>query len=560
MGYGLAWLGVVLTGAFALYLPNRYSRVSLFLALLAFLVMSVEKVMPNAIYRVKQLGKNAVWLPFLAAVGTCAAVLWIIQRDTGSWLSQIKGVRLTWNVALAAGILAGVFVLRLLSRGVPTDRLRWPGNSKIRKWHWLVLGVLALISSWSYVSRTEGRDMYLAIDDHSKNVMAFFESLPVDSRIMGHPCAMNSVAFLAKRSVLWSCKQPASGRPNVMDDTVKAYFGESLFGVFQFCQQHDVDYLYVDPKSFPKGNQYALLEVPSELKIYEDAGHFVIPCRPPPGEPDIPLELAQMEDAKLTWLAIDPALVQQGSNVDVHLFWEKLNPSAETLQLCLSLISEADDATVPECTSLITARDVRQLEGKAFGFMTYTLEVSPYLNRGNYQIFAEVVSSTDSSSESLTGVIGEIDFNATPRTFASQEDQGAANSIASWADQIALIDVNASNSENHTLEIDLSWRALERMSRSNKVFAHLVAKNGTGLIAQADAVPRNWAYPTNWWEKGEIVTDTLNIPIDGISPGSYQLWLGLYDEETLERLPLDGPTPSDDASYQDAIKIAELEL
>jgi hypothetical protein len=560
IGYGLAWLGVTLVGSFVLYLPSRYLRASVFLVFLAFLFMSAEKVVPNALNRLKQLDKKTVWLPFLAAAGVCFVLLWLIQNDVLIQLSTTKVVRLTWNVVLAAGILAGGLVLRILSQNVPADRLRLAEEPKIKKWQWLAIGILALISSWSYISHTEIRDLYLTTDDELKNVMAFLGSLPVESRIMGQPCTMDAVALLSKRSVLWSCEQPSNRGAKVEEDTRNAYYGESLIEIFQFCQRYDVDYLYVDSRSFLEGDQYALLAVPDEQKIYDDNGHFVMPCRPSSGTSDIPVELAQMEEADLMWLAVDPMLVQQGSNTDIHLYWENLNPGVEIPQLCFSLNSQAGNATNADCMPLGAASDIRQLGDKTFAFTTYELEVSPYLNSGKYAILVEVASSNANADEPATGVIGEINLNAKPRTFASHEDQGPVNLIASWGDQIALIDATTSLSEDRSLVIDFTWQALARTPKSNKVLVHLIGATGPEPVAQADAVPRNWTYPTNWWEKGEIVTDTLTISIDGISPGSYQLMLGLYDEETLERLPLDDPISSGEPTNQDVIKIAELEL
>ena len=175
-------------------------------------------------------------------------------------------------------------------------------------------------------------------------------------------------------------------------------------------------------------------------------------------------------------------------------------------------------------------------------------------------MLAEVPSSNESSGRPAKGMVGEIDFEAKQRKFVSQEDQGLLDPIASWSDQIALISADIVKTNDQSLEIDLNWQALERMARSNKVFVHLAGTNGIGPVAQVDAVPRNWTYPTNWWEKGEIVTDTLNLPLDQVEPGSYQLWLGLYDEETLERLPLDSSNAADNPLYQNAIKLAELTL
>ncbi|MGD2079334.1 MAG: hypothetical protein PVH18_13200, partial [Chloroflexota bacterium] len=319
IGYALGWFGVVLTGSFILYLPNRYSRVGIFLALLAFVVMSAEEAIPSALTRLKQSNRRIAWLPILVTVGTCLALLWFIQGDILVRLSSTKVVEMTWNVVLAAGIFAGALTIRALDRFIPDDRRRLSGDVQIKGWQWALIGVLALIPNWPYISQTHGKDLYLTIDENSKNVMAYLETVPVESRIMGQPCAMDSVAFLTKRSVLWSCKQPVAPI-DVRNDSIAAYNGDSLIEVFQFCQRHDVDYMVVDTNSFPDGTQPALLDVPNDLKVYESGDQFVMLCRPPTGVGNIPPPLAGMEAANLAWTEIDPADVQQGSNTNLYLY------------------------------------------------------------------------------------------------------------------------------------------------------------------------------------------------------------------------------------------------
>ena len=49
-------------------------------------------------------------------------------------------------------------------------------------------------------------------------------------------------------------------------------------------------------------------------------------------------------------------------------------------------------------------------------------------------------------------------------------------------------------------------------------------------------MPRDWTYPTDIWQPGEIVRDTISLPIKQIAPGEYQIWLGWYEADSGERL------------------------
>jgi hypothetical protein len=88
------------------------------------------------------------------------------------------------------------------------------------------------------------------------------------------------------------------------------------------------------------------------------------------------------------------------------------------------------------------------------------------------------------------------------------------------------------------------------MDASYKVFVHLIDPTTGAIVAQDDAVPRRWTYPTPWWERSEVVEDTVPLSLDGVSPGPYRLILGVYDPETGQRLPAysaDGERYPDDA-------------
>jgi hypothetical protein len=82
----------------------------------------------------------------------------------------------------------------------------------------------------------------------------------------------------------------------------------------------------------------------------------------------------------------------------------------------------------------------------------------------------------------------------------------------------------------------LYWYATREIEESYSVFVHLLDDDGQA-IAQADGVPGNGIYPTWAWLPGEIVEDERLVPLDlDAPPGSYQLSVGLYELEDLQRL------------------------
>ncbi len=100
-----------------------------------------------------------------------------------------------------------------------------------------------------------------------------------------------------------------------------------------------------------------------------------------------------------------------------------------------------------------------------------------------------------------------------------------------------------------TLHLTLYWQSLAKMETSYTVFVHLLdAQNLTW--GQRDNLPVGGAYPTTHWLPGEVVSDEYEIVVDAAAPaGQYQIEVGMYDLETMLRLPAfdeqSNPLPND---------------
>jgi hypothetical protein len=98
---------------------------------------------------------------------------------------------------------------------------------------------------------------------------------------------------------------------------------------------------------------------------------------------------------------------------------------------------------------------------------------------------------------------------------------------------LASTDVRA----GETITVTLHWTARAAPSRDYQVFVHLIGDNPEPL-AQGDGPPVRGYYPTSMWSVGETLADPhlLSLPTD-LPAGSYRLLVGMYDLETMKRLP-----------------------
>ncbi|GEM_PF-5141748 len=110
---------------------------------------------------------------------------------------------------------------------------------------------------------------------------------------------------------------------------------------------------------------------------------------------------------------------------------------------------------------------------------------------------------------------------------------------AVWADGISLLGMSVTWSPDKSrLQLGLVWQSRGEPGRDYVVFTHLLNRDGL-LIAQHDGRPARGAWPTTYWEPGQVVADdhTILAPGRGVGPGS-MLEVGMYLPETGARLPI----------------------
>ncbi|MCL6647585.1 MAG: glycosyltransferase family 39 protein [Chloroflexi bacterium] len=95
------------------------------------------------------------------------------------------------------------------------------------------------------------------------------------------------------------------------------------------------------------------------------------------------------------------------------------------------------------------------------------------------------------------------------------------------------------------VSVRLYWQAQRPLSRSYRVFVQLV-NPVYHVYAAKDNRPGEDRWPTPRWTPGQVVRDDYRLVVlPGTPPGEYQLSVGLYDEATGQRLPLDGTARTD---------------
>jgi hypothetical protein len=96
------------------------------------------------------------------------------------------------------------------------------------------------------------------------------------------------------------------------------------------------------------------------------------------------------------------------------------------------------------------------------------------------------------------------------------------------------------------VRVTLYWLGLRRPAKDYKVFVHLRDLADQQMISQHDSDPVYGFTPMTRWEAGELVADEHLLPLPADTPpGTYQLWVGMYDPASGERLTF-GDAPGQD--------------
>ncbi|MFN2286202.1 MAG: hypothetical protein ACK2UQ_17435, partial [Anaerolineae bacterium] len=107
---------------------------------------------------------------------------------------------------------------------------------------------------------------------------------------------------------------------------------------------------------------------------------------------------------------------------------------------------------------------------------------------------------------------------------------------ADFGDEIRLLGYDVQREED-VVTLTLWWQATTLPAHDYKRFVHLYDPATESIVAQDDAMPRAWTYPTTWWAEGEVVSETVTLDVSAVPPGEYRLGIGWYDPATSDRLP-----------------------
>lgn len=267
--------------------------------------------------------------------------------------------------------------------------------------------------------------------------------------------------------------------------------------------------------------------------VYEDDRIAVYRTRPTYGR-DFAFARNLGADLGIVRVGEIPNSLMQGNILELELRWGSREAPERDFDARLSLMDEVgvtqQSVKVEPCEDWPTS----EWSPHAMAIGRYEFQLDPHLPPGRYALNVELIGNGQPAT------LAHLDIESLPRTF--QVPERMTHSLdARFGEEIRLLGYDFLQ-EDGAVELILHWQAIDRPEGYYKVFVHVLEPETGAVVTQHDAVPRNWTYPTNWWEAGEIVSEEIALKMEDVPSGTYQLAVGMYDPEGGGRLPVSDDT------------------
>ncbi len=167
-------------------------------------------------------------------------------------------------------------------------------------------------------------------------------------------------------------------------------------------------------------------------------------------------------------------------------------------------------------------------------YLTQALPLTAGLNKVTFEVQLSGLPEEWPDRRAYWGV-----YNITLQPILSQDDVSPyVQQAVNLDNQISLLGFDPPAGNNieagQVLPITLYWQSLKRLPNNYQAFVHILDAQGN-LVAQHDGLQ----LPTTKWGQGEVVVDRheISLPLE-IPPGQYRVQVGLYDLNSLQRLPV----------------------
>lgn len=215
------------------------------------------------------------------------------------------------------------------------------------------------------------------------------------------------------------------------------------------------------------------------------------------------------------------------SNVwQIDVVWGSETGVENTYNVCFNLTTATNIPLNLRCKLLSALHPSTQWEPNEIVRASYQFEAHPGSIRDDYDMVMDLWQPG----------VGLVTDGKT--AVASLHVEPDLNLRATWDDGLLLptYDYALFSGDDTALELVFHWETSQKVTRNYKRFVHVIEAQSGQIVLQEDVVPGR-ATPTEAWERGASIADTVYLQLGHLGAGEYRILVGLYDEETGQRLP-----------------------
>jgi hypothetical protein len=228
------------------------------------------------------------------------------------------------------------------------------------------------------------------------------------------------------------------------------------------------------------------------------------------------------------------------ARVELEVTWGTITPPGSRLEAEITLTNPEGERVWTQRFDIMPTWPTDDWPANAIAHDMYAFEIEPWWGSDTYAVRVQLINREDDRPVGQPVKVGEFAIEIPERTFTAPPM--ACRTDVAFGDSLQLLGYDLEVGEHQVCAI-LHYQALRRMEANYKFFVHLYDTQSGALVAQTDVMPRNWTYPTRWWENGEVVSDPIVVQLDGVPSGRYRVGVGVYDPQLGERLPIASDVP-----------------
>ena len=222
-----------------------------------------------------------------------------------------------------------------------------------------------------------------------------------------------------------------------------------------------------------------------------------------------------------------------GQVFELDVAWGTSAPPGEDLHARLALVSGDGTERQAQVYPIVQGWPSGEWPANAVAWGYYVMPISSTLAPETLDVTLSLVDPQTGGSVGAPISVGQLRTDTSPCPYVGPHD--AVHVDAVFGGTMRLLGYQV-RQEDRELDLILYWRTEQRTDTDYKVFVHVFDPARQIPVAQDDAMPLRWRYPTSLWAAGEMVTDTVSISLGGVPQGDYGLAVGVYNPENMERL------------------------